>query len=384
MPESIQRYLLAYRNKVTNRLWGVVRLPAQGHRRGHVLLSYLTEPFTRTPREGLSNFHSNYWECFEIARLFSERGFSVDIIDHTNRTFVPKKRYAAALDVGANLERLSASLGGECEKIFFITSAHWKTQNQAEQKRLDDLERRRGVRLALRRTLEENRSAEAADFLLALGGKFNRESYAFIGKPIFPIPVSAALEFDFPLNKDMDRARRRFLWLGGGGAVLKGLDLILEAFSALPDYELFVCGPVAAERDFFDLYRQELCQTANIHYEGRIDIGGERFKKLLVECAAVIHASASEGGGGAAIQAMQAGLIPIATYESTVPTEGFGIRLPDASVASIQRAARELASLPISELERRSKATWEYARREHSREAFSRAVDRFMTKELGL
>ena len=36
--------------------------------------------------------------------------------------------------------------------------------------------------------------------------------------------------------------------------VHKGLDLVLEAFVAMPEYHLTVCGKVSSEKDFEDAY----------------------------------------------------------------------------------------------------------------------------------
>lgn len=46
--------------------------------------------------------------------------------------------------------------------------------------------------------------------------------------------------------------RENFLWLGSRGAVLKGLDLVLEAFARMPDLQ--VSGPVEDEADFAAAY----------------------------------------------------------------------------------------------------------------------------------
>ncbi len=372
-------YLSAYRNKITDRLFGVIHLKSSIRpTRGNVLLSYLTEPFKILPGESLSTYHTSYWECQEMAQIFLSRGYDVDVISHKNRLFIPKKCYAFAIDVDTNLQRLSKLLNKECKKIFHITAAYWKFQNDAEEKRLTNLWKRKGVKLISRRTLEPSKSAECADYLEGLGGDFANETYRFIGKSIYSIPVSTVSIYKSPKDKNFDQVKKKYLWTGGGGAVLKGLDIVLDTFKALPDYRLTVCGPVDAEEDFISLYKTELYETPNIKYHGRINTTGEEFRKILDESLAVISVSASEGAGAAAIQAMHAGLIPIATRESAVPAGDFGIPIKEPTVQSLTRAIQELSSESTGDLRSRAGKSWEYARRHHTREAFSRAYSSFV------
>lgn len=378
-------YLSAYRNKISNRLFGVVHLksvtlPAKGA----VLLSYLTEPFTLLPGEALSTYHTSYWECQEMAHIFLSRGYDVDVISFKNRTFMPKRDYIIAIDVDVNLERLAKILNRDCKKIFHITAAHWKFQNAAEEKRLADLEKRKGVKLLPKRIMTPSKSAEIADYLEGLGGHFAHETYRFIGKPIFPLPVSTVCTYESPKGKDFDQIKKNYLWTGGGGAVLKGLDIVLDTFKGLPDYHLDVCGPIGAEEDFVALYKTELYDTSNIQFHGRIDTTSEEFKKILSQSLAVISVSASEGAGAAAIQAMHAGLIPIATKESSVPTEDFGVLIAEPTILSLTKAITDLSQESTGQLAARSEKSWEYVREHHTREAFHNAYDAFVDTILPL
>ena len=123
-PREIYR---AYRNKITNKVWGMARMPARGKKKGAVLISYITEPFTLAPWEKFSNFHTMYWECREIARLFAEKGYASDIVSAENLSFIPRKPYAFCIDVEDALERLSKHLPAGCKKIFRILNPYWKT-----------------------------------------------------------------------------------------------------------------------------------------------------------------------------------------------------------------------------------------------------------------
>lgn len=378
------KIILTYSNKLTNKFCGVVHVPAIGKKNGDVLISYITEPFTKTPWEPLSNLHTNYWECHETARLFSERGYAVDIINWDNHVFVPKKQYKVCVDTQNNLEYLSRFLPKGCKKVFHIVSASPEFQNTAEKKRFEELKSRRGVFLAPRRQVPPSNNTAYADFLEGFGNKTVQATYATANKPIFPIPISAVQLFDFPELKDFNTARKHFLWFGGGGAILKGLDLVLEAFIKNPSLHLHICGPIAAEEDFVEVYKKELYETPNIHLYGRIDVTGDIFKKLTDTCGILIYPAFSEGTSGAVVQTMHAGIIPIITPETGIAEEAGAIIIDNPTVESISEAVRSFSVLPPEELQNTARKVWTYAHAHYTREAFSEAYARFIDDILHL
>ena len=100
--ELIKKYPLKniYR-RVLYRLRGrVVTIGVKtGELKGRVLLSYTTYPFTLQDTSK-SGAHTNYWETIEQAKILNEFGYIVDIIDHDNSSFIPKKRYDIFIDIG--------------------------------------------------------------------------------------------------------------------------------------------------------------------------------------------------------------------------------------------------------------------------------------------
>lgn len=378
------KIILAYSNKITNKLWGVVRMPAVGKKKGIVLLSYITEPFTKAPWQKLSNLHTNYWECYEMARLFSERGYGVDIINWDNHTFVPRENYRVCIDIQNNLERLVKFLPKDCKKVMHIVTSHGDFQNDAELKRLAALKDRRGIALSPHRQMLSTRDPEIADYLEGLGNETVHATYAQFNKPIFSIPISAVKFFDFPECKDFGAARKNFLWFGGGGAVLKGLDLVLEAFSKSPDLTLHICGPVAAEKDFALAYTKELYETPHIYYHGRIDVASDLFKKITDACGALIYPAFSEGASGAVVQAMHTGVVPILTPQTGIYEDAGCIVVNEPTVDSVITAVRAFAALPAETVLDKVRAVWSYARAHYTRESFSSAYVAFIEDELHL
>jgi len=352
--------------------------------KGNVLLSYITAPFRLRPGGNWPTSHSNYWECFQMARTFLGFGYAVDVIDWTNNKFLPKENYDVFIDIHSNMERLAPLLGAKCLKILHITGAHWLFQNHAEYTRLLNLQQRRGVTLVPRRIALPSLGIEYADCATILGNKFTISTFAYANKPIYSIPLSSAVTFPWIAEKDFDASRRTFLWIGSSGMVHKGLDLVLEAFTDLKDCELHICGPVQDETDFVKAYSKELYSTANIKNHGWIDVAGPEFATLTRKCAAVVYPSCSEGCAGSVITCLHGGLIPIVSKESGVDIEGFGILLQNVTIDEIKAKIVTCANLSTDELRSRSKKAWQFAQDNHTREEFAKAYKQVVANLLDI
>jgi glycosyltransferase involved in cell wall biosynthesis len=334
------------------------------------LVSYVVHPFIISEKEMSRVPHTNPFECLDLVSILLDAGYEVDVIDWTNTKFVPKRRYNLFIDVMENIERLTPLLPKECVKIFYITGAHWKFQNSAEQTRIAELKSRRGVTVMPRRQVHSSNNIELCDFAIALGSDFSKNTYISTGKEIEQIPLPWTIPFVSPANKDFEKVRKNFVWIGGGGAVHKGLDVVIECFANLPDYHLTVCGPVQTESDFVGAYKKELFETPNIRVVGRIDLRSDLFKDIAHNSLALIYPSCSEGQSGSVIAALHAGLIPLVSYESGVDVASFGKILTGHSPEYLKQEVVALSQKPIEELKRDAIKTWNHARSHYSRKIF--------------
>ncbi len=391
MYNTLKKYFWVYRNKITNKLFGVVHVSPIGKKKGDILLSYITGPFTLAPGEYFSDPHSNYWECREIARLFSSRGYAVDCINASAHRFVPRKPYLACIDIQQDLERLFSYLPKTCKKIIHIDNPFYKEYNQREKIRLDELLRRRGVAFTPKRQVTISNSTALADFLEGFGNEAVFRTYDEFKKPIFPIPISVSETFDYPKNKNFERARKSFVYFGGGGAILKGLDLTIEAFASMPHLRLHLIGPAAHEKEFEQAYAQELAlpnimrhPRPKIDPNNHITVGETDFMDITNMCGALIYPSAAEGTSGAVIQAIHAGLIPIVTPETGLNSAIGAIILNNPTVESVREAVQKFSELPVTTLKEMSFTSWSYVRKHHTKETFSKAYGEFIDTILKL
>ena len=352
--------------------------------RGNVLLSYIINPFLLREGESISNAHHNEWLSYAIATTFLSLGYCVDVIHYTNQSFSPKKKYSFFVAARTNFQKIAQLLNKDCVKIVHLDTAHWLFNNTASYKRCLALQQRKNVSIKSFKWVEPNWAIEYADYATTnQGNGFNVSTYRYAKKPIFQIPLPAVTTHPWPEDKDFDTYRNQFLWFGSRGLVHKGLDLVLDAFAEMPEYQLTVCGPIRPrdqqtvkgplqeERDFEKAYYRELYQKPNINTVGWVDVKSPEFIEITNKCIGIIFPSCSEGGGASVITCMQAGLIPIVSYESNVEVKDFGLTLNDCTIEEIRRAIKTVSSFPANDLEQMALKTWEYSREYHTRERFA-------------
>jgi glycosyltransferase involved in cell wall biosynthesis len=358
----------------------IVSLKPKGPVRGHFLLSFINEPFLLTPEQaGLYGQHTHYWSALEIAETFLEQGYDVDVIRWNNNTFLPKKDYAFFMDFRLNLERLDPVLNKDCIKIMFIETAHWLFHMTAQHNRLFDIQRRKGVSLPPYKTVAPNQGIEHADCGVVLGNSFTMSTYSYANKSLYRVPVISPTVCPWPEEKNFEACRKNFLWFGSEGLVHKGLDLVLDAFSAMPEYHLTVCGPIDGEMDFVRAYSRELYQTPNIHTLGWVKANSPEFIEVANNCVGLIYPSCSEAGGGSVVTCMHAGIIPIISYESSVDiADDRGVILKSNSIETIQDSVRKVSSFSSEQLKRMARNAWEFARNHHTREKFGEQFRRIV------
>ena len=338
---------------------------------GNVLLSYVIEPFLSKDDEPLLTTHTHFVESYQIAKTFLDLGYSVDVIDYNNGIFVPKKDYAFFVSARTNLQRIAQFLNSNCVKIAHLDMSHWIFNNHAAYTRCLSLQQRKGVSLRSYKMQEINNAIEYADYAVVLGNSFTVSTYSYAQKPIFPLCIPAVTVYPWQEDKDYDSVRNNYLWLGSSGLVHKGLDLTLDAFARIPNHHLYICGPIQQEKQFENAYYSELYKTPNIHTIGWVDVTSSEFIEIANKCIGLIYPSCAEGQSGAVVTCLQAGLIPIASYESGVDVNDFGVMLKNCSIDEIVNSIKEVSRLPIEELKQMSQKAWRYARTNHTLEKYA-------------
>ena len=355
---------------------GVVSIKFNGQARGNVLISYANQGLILM-RRGLPvpTSHEQYWKTIAMAQTFIDLGYNVDVIHTQNQQFIPWKRYDVVVDTRFNLQRLSPYLDQECIKILHCDTAHIVFHNAAEMNRILALQERKGMTIPPSRFERPNLGVEHADYITTCGNEFTMRTYRYAKKPIYGLPITVDVRWTWPEEKDFEQCRTRFLWFASRGMVHKGLDLVLDAFVDLPEYQLAIVGPVESEPEFVRLYQRELYHQPNIKLIGWLDKEEQDFKRLLDQSVGHIFTSCSESGAACVLETMGAGVIPIVNYESSVDVDDFGVLLKGASIEDIREGIRTIATMPAVELKRRARKAWEKVQSSYTRDNFAQSYE---------
>lgn len=335
----------------------------------NVLISYITSPFKRNK---IRHSHSNHQEVLDIADTFSSLKYNVDVCDYTLQRPINYNKYDIIFGFGDPFDT-SFYHENRALKILFYTGAHAIYQNNAELERILKIRKRKGVFILPRRVIRYAWSASTvlSDYIISIGNAWTVSTLKQNYKgTIFPINVSA---FNFfpqeELQRDWNLAKNNYLWIGSSGLVHKGLDLCIESLSN-SKFNLHICGPM--EDDFSEMYYKELYSSNNIFYHGFVDISSDKFKSIIKDCGFILYPSCSEGQSGSVITAMFTGLIPIVSRQTGVSCEKFGFYIDTLDVKTIYNICNYVSSLSFEDYQRKSLMSYEYCKRNHTKNIFKK------------
>lgn len=304
------------------------------------LLKYIVQPFDEAP---VCQWHQNLWQVPMLAALIGRFGYNVDVLNWNAGAIALPRRYDLLLDISPhNRQAYQEYIKPECPQILYATGSCPAWQRRREEERLEAICRRRGVRLAPRTPPAYDYPHPDAFQALFLVG--NRQTLATFD-PVTSAQVSFIRNTGYVLPPPADfsqKSPRDFLFFASQPQVLKGLDLLLEAFAATPEVNLYVCSLFQQEPDFCKAYGEELFQRTNIKAVGFVDVQGEVFREIVRRCSYVILPSCSEGISGSVLAAMSAGLIPIVSPVCGL-AEDEAHMLEECSVEGIRDAVRRFA-----------------------------------------
>ena len=343
------------------------------------LISYIIYPFI----DGIKNYHSNNRECFVIAEILRELEFNVDIIHWDNTTYIPNKNYEVVIDNHNNLERLKPYLSESTRKIFHATNANWLYQNWVEYGLYYEFFLKKGVSIAPPRIMSFANSVEYCDFISIFGNEFTKSTYGSYSHKAHQLPMSITISPEINTEKDFSSAKSKFVWLNSHGALLKGLDIVIDVFTKQPHRELYICGDLNRDAAFRDAISILLSQAPNIKTVGWVDVDGDLFKEITSKCAWVLSTSFSEGGGGSTLNCMAKGLIPVVTKSSslTLP-ENTGFYLQENTVSELADLLKKISVLDECELKKMSFNSYQFVSSNHTIENFKLRYKEFLNNVL--
>ncbi len=329
-----------------------------GNTYGHALLYYKTDHYFMS---GLlsSPSHTNEWESYQIARILNEIGYIVDIIGTTaTESEIEKIENKYKLFVGIGAGDSGKHYSGICKrtpnalKILYALGPEPEYSNKLTSERHDYFRSRHpDSKVITRRLIEKVDISEAiayTDAIITCCNNWGIESYKKFEVPIQRVWLSSNPAVDINLSDIIKKDQKKFLYFGGNGNITKGLDLAIEAFSKVPELELFIGAP-SSESDFNEVMLPVVNKYPNIHFLGFLDVKGNEFNRIADMCAYVILPSSSEGSATSVTTAMRKALVPIVTLEAGVDIGNFGFMLKSIRISEIASELDKISKISRDE-----------------------------------
>lgn len=313
-------------------------------------ISYLPEVFFRQHDDVYLNTHQNKRESLVIGQIFAKYGFNF-VVESFDTPSTDNRQYDVIFGLEPNFCDIAVK-NMDALKIYYATGAYYKHQNLMVKMRTDAFNNKHSCHVPYYRKANENNASELADFIFQIGTKYTIETYPDEIKPkILLITQSSNLYKKISIEKKLGLCKRNeFIWLAGGGSLLKGLDLVLDYFCRHNEYILHVIGNLNKEVN--EYYQEKLCHNRNILFYGFMDLNSDTFINLAERVAFGFFPSASEGGSpGAMIASMKCGIIPICSrYAAFDDIDKLGFMLDDLTVDAIAASVQWTAQLEFGKI----------------------------------
>ncbi len=356
---------------------------------GHALIYYKSDPFSFLYDS--NNFSpTNNWEVKEMAKIFNKLGFWVDIIDRDiGENYKPVDKYDifisnASGDSGKFYYKY-ASILKKAIKIFYATSMEKSVRKKLIEKRYDYFFQRHPEaknKILYRRIskIDNDKTFEVTDAIFVQGSEKCIDTYKKFNKDIYKTNASTNPKIHLDISQIAKRDPKKFLYFGGNGNIVKGLDLAVEVFSDLPDLHLYICAP-KTEVDFNIFFEKKIQANKNIHFVGFIPTNGKVFDKLTSLCSFVLLLSSTEGNATSIATCIRKGLIPIITPESGFEELTSSIIINDINLKSLKKTFTQAASMSRDELLQRSLNSYIFSFN-YTRAKFSETFEKSIVKVL--
>lgn len=326
----------------------------------------------------LMHGHRFFWEVRELARVIAGLGFQVDVI---NLGAAPPARfpdYQAILGISDALWRYAPGLPG-ARKLMWMSGSHPEFQNRREVERIQALQQRQGGSNRPRRQIAnvagELASIEMADHCALIGNETTLSTYP----PAWRAKIELIDVGDQPPcvkpRHMLTPSPREFVWSALSGAILKGLDIVLDLFALHEWPTLHIVGSIEQEEDFMSAYLRELDGHPRIRRHGSRFANDPELAAIFNRAAVVIHPSASEGMAASVTNCLQVGLYPIISRESGVDLPaGCGRILDTCSHAEVADAVEGVLKMTDTQLTMEIEQIQAMALERFSRSAFTRRI----------
>ncbi|MDY3789807.1 glycosyltransferase [Bacteroides fluxus] len=339
-----------------------------------VLLCYTTAIFSiKNWKEQLHGTRN--LECAALIRALTIKGCHIDLCS-CNYTDNLHSDYDYIIGFGKSY-RNACKVNPSAKKILYLTEKPPYFSKQKENERIQYFYERHHVKAKISRTglYFTDNDLEQSDLCIFLG-RNGDEQYLPPTLTTYTLAPSGLTNPSYDdTRKNFGKARKHFLWMGSRGAIHKGLDILFDAFSQMPDLTLHIAG-----LDSYDRKLLSKIQPPNVIDHGYIIIGTQQFDDVMNQCAYFIFPSCSEAVSTSIITAMNFGLIPIVTKETSIVLDGFGKYIESYQIDNIINILSQIKDKEIDELKNESLKVRAYSSKNYSLDSCSENINRIIDK----
>ncbi len=348
----------------------------------YALVSYLSQPVVDMMSGAISVRFSNDGLATSWVIVLNQLGYSVDIINWDDSSFVFDKPYDLVVSHGGiNYPTLEKQLNPKTPYIYFSTGSYWKFHNTQEKKRINDFEKRHNLKLPYDRFIEfpEENANKRADAIICLGNDLVARTYDSFPR-VFNLPIGSFTHTGHVKTlEELEAGRKDILFIAGAGNIHKGLDLVLDALRELPDFTLHIY--TFLDDEFRKVYKKQLDSPRVKVYDFEA-FPCEKFLEVTRRCNIAIMPSCSEGSPGSIVESMIQGLLPIVSAESHIDVDGCGLVLRHNTAADIQATITKLSSWPTNKLHQYSKQAHKIGLSRHSKKTYENNLRKIIKKAI--
>lgn len=313
-----------------------------------VLISYIT-----LAGKDLSKIkHASYLHLNQMIHYFINCGYVVDVLcndDIEAISLLKQNHYYVIIGFG-KLYKLACLDFNASLKICFITENNPEVVKKKYCDRVNYFKLRHpniNSKKAVPRTgYFDVEQFKLSDFGILMNSRYNSESFIpYFKKGLYLINSNAIFSNDFDNNNylnitNIEHSKNNFLWLGSVGFIHKGLDLLLDAFRQIPEFQLDCYGVDNREKSLFNKLK-----CSNVSNCGFLNVLSRQFvNEVVIKHNFVIMPSCSEGMSTSVATCMSYGLIPILTKECGFEETDNIIFLEDYKIESIKKILIEVNS----------------------------------------
>ena len=373
--------------KIIKFLLGIIKLSVVKNQKNTITKNLFNTNFSKTALVSFTkefikkeNYnHTIYKERDTLIQILKENHFNVDIIDYRQNCYIDFQKYNLVIGFGYAFENAINSKAN-CVTVFYANGSNPDFSNSSGIKKITHKYNNDLITSVRISDIPYHKSVYFSKYRIILGNDVVKSTYPE-AKTNFNLNAFfyKTLDVDFEI-KDFKSAKNHFLWFGGGGALHKGLDLLLEIFSKRDDIFLHICGLTKNEVEFVRYFENEM-KSKNILNYGFLDIKSNLFRELMYKCAFTIMPSISEGGAVSTLTTMgNGGLIPIISKNTGLDVNGFGYIHENNQLEDIENVINTVLSLSEKDIINKSNTCLSSIENEYNYNQYKCRLESIMKK----